>query len=442
MMAKIKAGLLSLRDLFATAWWIFLIAGIGFVIAYQFVEPAPPKRIVITTGSDSGAYYHFAQRYATILARDGVTLEVRSSAGSLQNLERLKADEAQVGFVQGGVIEPKSDPDEADDSGLLSLGSLFYEPVWVFYRGEQTLTRLTELRGKRIAIGAEGSGVRQLARQLLEANEVPVSERLLPLSGLVAAEELQQGRIDAAFVIASEKAPVVQVLLRSPGVKVMSFAQAGAYQRRFPFLTRLTFPHGVADLVRDFPPEDIRLLAPTANLIIRDDLHPALQTLLLQAASEVHGKSGFFQDVGEFPSYKDQMLPLSPDADRYFKSGAPFLQRYLPFWLAVLIDRLIVLLVPVFALLIPLLKVAPAIYTWRVRSKVFRCYGELRFLEDDLKNHFDPARLGDYQQRLDALDEEASQLHVPLGFTDLVYTLREHVNLVRHMLDKHQKPLP
>ena len=442
MMAKIKAGLLSLRDLFATAWWIFLIAGIGFVIAYQFVEPAPPKRIVITTGSDSGAYYHFAQRYATILARDGVTLEVRSSAGSLQNLERLKADEAQVGFVQGGVIEPKSDPDEVDDSGLLSLGSLFYEPVWVFYRGEQPLTRLTELRGKRIAIGAEGSGVRQLARQLLEANEVPVSDRLLPLSGLVAAEELQQGRIDAAFVIASEKAPVVQVLLRSPGVKVMSFAQAGAYQRRFPFLTKLTFPHGVADLVRDFPPEDIKLLALTANLIIRDDLHPALQTLLLQAASEVHGKSGFFQDVGEFPSYKDQMLPLSPDAARYFKSGAPFLQRYLPFWLAVLIDRLIVLLVPVFALLIPLLKVAPAIYTWRVRSKVFRCYGELRFLEDDLKNHFDPARLDDYRQRLDALDEEASQLHVPLGFTDLVYTLREHVNLVRHMLDKHQQTAP
>lgn len=442
MMAKIKAGLLSLRDLFATAWWIFLIAGIGFVVAYQFVEPAPPKRIVITTGSDSGAYYQFAQRYATILARDGVTLEVRSSAGSLQNLERLKADEAQVGFVQGGVIEPKSDPDEVDDSGLLSLGSLFYEPVWVFYRGEQPLTRLTELRGKRIAIGAEGSGVRQLARQLLEANEMPVSDRLLPLSGLVAAEELQQGRIDAAFVIASEKAPVVQVLLRSPGVKVMSFAQAGAYQRRFPFLTKLTFPHGVADLVRDFPPEDIKLMAPTANLIIRDDLHPALQTLLLQAASEVHGKSGFFQDVGEFPSYKDQMLPLSPDAARYFKSGAPFLQRYLPFWLAVLIDRLIVLLVPVFALLIPLLKVAPAIYTWRVRSKVFRCYGELRFLEDDLKNHFDPARLEDYRQRLDALDEEASQLHVPLGFTDLVYTLREHVNLVRHMLDKHQQTAP
>ena len=437
-MAKIKAGLLSLRDLFATAWWIFLIVGIGFVVAFQFVEPAPPKRIVITTGGEAGAYYQFAQRYAAILAKNGITLEVKSSAGSLENLARLQSDEAQVGFVQGGVVPPKEDPDAEDDSGLLSLGSLFYEPVWVFYRGERDLTRLTDLRGKRIAIGQEGSGVRQLAQQLLAANEIEAGDHLVPLSGLTAAEELQQGRIDAAFIIASESAPVVQVLLRSPGIRLMSFAQSGAYQRRFPFLTKLTFPQGVADLVRDFPPNDIKVLAPTANLIVRDDLHPALQSLLLQAASEVHGKSGFFQDQGEFPSYKDPMLPLSPDAARYFKSGPSFLQRYLPFWLAVLVDRLIVLLLPVVALLIPLLKVAPAIYTWRVRSKVFRCYGELKFLEDDLKNHFDRARLAEYRSRLDALEDEAVQLHVPLGFTDLVYTLREHVNLVRGILDKQE----
>ena len=339
MMARFKAGLLSLRDLFATAWWIVLIAGIGFVVAYQFVEPAPPKKIVITTGGESGAYYQFAQRYATILARNGVTLEVKASAGPLDNLARLQSNEAQVGFVQGGVVPPKDDPDAEDESGLLSLGSMFYEPVWVFYRGDKVLTRLTELHGKRIAIGQEGSGVRQLAKQLLDANEIPADDHLVPLAGLSAAEELQQGRIDAAFIIAAETAPVVQVLIRSPGVKLMSFAQDRAYQRRFPFLTKLTFPRGVVDLVRDFPPDDIKVLAPTANLIIRDDLHPALRTLLLQAASEVHGKSGFFQDAGEFPSYKDQMLPLSPEAARYFKSGPPFLQRYLPFWLAVLIDH-------------------------------------------------------------------------------------------------------
>jgi TRAP transporter TAXI family solute receptor len=444
MMARVKAGLLSLRDLFATAWWIFLIVGIGFFIAFQFVQPAPPKKIVITTGSDAGAYYAYAGRYANILARNGVTLEVRTSAGSLQNIERLENDEAQVGFVQGGVIEPKGNPDEEDrDSQLVSLGSVFFEPVWVFYRGDhgdRRFDRLTDLKGKRIAIGQEGSGVRQLAQQLLSANEIKPGDHLLPLSGLKAAEELQQGRIDAAFIIAAENAPVVQVLLRSPGVKVMSFAQAEAYQRRFPFLTKLTLPQGVADLVRDYPPHDVTLLAPTANLVVRDDLHPALQSLLLQAATEVHGRAGFFQRAGEFPFYKDRLLPLSPEAARYYKSGPPFLQRYLPFWLAVLVDRLIVLLIPVFALLIPLLKIAPALYTWRVRAKVFRCYGELKYLEEDLRLRFEPARLAEYRARLDALDDEARGLRVPLAFADLVYTLREHVNLVREALKKLETP--
>lgn len=436
MMARLKAGLLSLRDLLATAWWILLIAGLGFVVAYQFVEPAPPRHLVITTGGEAGAYYQFAQRYATILGRNGITLEVRTSAGSLENLARLQRGEADVGFVQGGVMPPKADPDAADESGLLSLGSLFYEPVWVFYRGGERIERLSELKGKRIAIGPEGSGVRRLALQLLEANDMGAHERLLPLSGLEAAEALQQGRLDAAFVIAAERAAVVQVLLRSPGIQVMSFAQADAYQRRFPFLNKLTLPQGVADLVRDTPPRDVTLLAPAANLLIRDDLHPALQTLLLQAASEVHGTSGFFQRDGEFPAYRDKLVPPSPEATRFFKSGPPFLQRYLPFWLAVLIDRMMVLLVPVFALLIPLLKVAPALYNWRVRAKIFRCYGELKFLEEDLRHRFDPACLADYRSRLDALDEEASELRVPLTFADLVYTLREHVNLVRGMLDK------
>lgn len=434
MMARIKAGLLSLRDLLATAWWIVLVVGIGFVVAYQFVQPAPPSRIVITTGGEAGAYFQFAKRYAAILARDGITLEVKTSAGSLQNLDRLKAGEADIAFVQGGVVVPVEG--EEDDSGLLSLGSMFYEPVWVFYRGANALTRLTDLRGKRIAIGQEGSGVRQLAQQLLDANEIDPGESTVPLSGLKAAEELQQGRIDAAFIIAAENAPVVQVLLRSPGVRVMSFSQASAYQRRFPFLTRLTFPHGVADLVRDFPPDDIKVLAPTANLVVRSDLHPALQSLLLQAASEVHGKAGVFQDAGEFPAYRNPMLPLSAEAARYYKAGPPFLQRYLPFWLAVLADRLIVMLVPIVALLIPLIKIAPALYSWRIRSKIFRCYGELKFLEDDLKEHFDAERLGEYRSRLDALDDEASRLRVPLAFTDLVYTLRGHVNLVRKTLDK------
>ena len=291
-------------------WWIFLIAGIGFVIAYQFVEPAPPKRIVITTGSDSGAYYHFCPALRDHSRPRWGDAGGPLVGGPLQNLERLKADEA-CRFGSGRVIEPKSDPDEVDDSGLLSLGSLFYEPVWVFYRGEQPLTRPDRSRGKRIAIGAEGSGVRQLARQLLEVNEVPVSDRLLPLSGLVAAEELQQGRIDAAFVIASESAG---------GAGAAAFARVMRDElrpgRRLPALSfslSAGFPHGVADLVRAALGTS-KLLALTANLIIcrRRRTWPCRLCCCRQSEG-MHGKSGFFQDVGEFPSYKRiRMLPLSP----------------------------------------------------------------------------------------------------------------------------------
>ena len=433
-MRQFRSGLLSLRDLLATAWPIILITALGFAVAYQFVQPAPPRHLTITTGSESGAYFPFAKRYAEILARSGVTLEVKTSAGSLENLQRIRRGEAEVGFVQGGALLP---PEDGDERMPLSLGSVYYEPVWVFYRGEDPLRRLHQLADRRIAVGAEGSGIRGLAIQLLEANEIPVSgKHIVPIAGLDAAEALQQGRIDAAFIIAAPEAPVVQVLLRSPGVRVMSFSQADAYARRFPFLTKIILPHGVVDLVRNTPPRDTVLLATTANLVVSENLHPALASLLLQAASEVHGKNGFFQRAGEFPAYKDHSFELSADAERYYKSGTPFLQRYLPFWVAVLVERLFVMLLPMFALLLPLLRIAPAIYTWRVRSKIFRCYGELKFLENDLRQDYDPAQHATYLDRLDRIEEEANKRNIPLAFTDLLYTLREHINFVRQKLRK------
>jgi len=431
-MAKLRAHLISLRDLLATAWPIVLITAIGFAVAYQFVEPAPPSHLTITTGDESGAYYAFAKRYAALLARKGITLEVKSSVGSYENLDRVRKGEADVAFVQGGIAAPAAGD---DDRELSSLGSVYYEPVWVFYRGAQTIDRLHQLAGKRIAVGAEGSGIRGLALQLLEANDIPTDgKHLLPIAGLNAAEELQQGRIDAAFIIAAPEAPVVQVLLRSPGVRLMSFSQAEAYTRRFAFLSKVVLPKGVVDLVRDNPPRNTVLLATTANLIVNDELHPALASLLLQAMGEVHGKSGFFQQAGEFPAYKDHSFELSPDAARHYKSGPPFLQRYLPFWIAVLVERLFVLLLPLFALLLPLLRVAPAIYSWRVRSKIFRCYGELKFLENDLRQHYEAARRQEYLDRLDRIEEEANTRNIPLAFSDLLYTLREHINLVRRNL--------
>ena len=442
---KVRASLVSLRDLFATAWPIMLVVAIGFIVAIQFIKPAPPKRVVMSTGNDSGAYYAFGKKYAEILARSGITLEVRTSAGSGENLKRLldENDDVQIALVQGGVDIPRpvATGEEAGAAAepppLLSLGSMYYEPVWVFYRGDKDLDRLHQLAGKRIAVGAEGSGIRGLALQLLSANEVPVdAQHLLSLGGLKAAEELQQGRIDAAFVIAAPEAPVVQVLLRSPGVKVMNFSQAEAYTRRFPYLSKITLPEGAVDLVRNFPPKDTVLLAATANLIVSDGLHPAIQSLLLQAASEVHGQAGFFQHRGDFPAVKDQSLPVAAAAERYYKSGPPFLQRYLPFWAAILVDRLVVLLLPVFALLLPLLKVAPSIYSWRVRSKIFRCYGDLKFLENEIKQDYDPGKKLEYLDRLDRIEDEAYRRNIPLAYSDLFYTLREHIDLVRHTLDR------
>ncbi len=432
-MDKLRARFVSLRDLLATAWPIILVTALGFVVAYQFVQPAPPRQMTISTGGESGAYYAYAKRYAKLLAANGITLEVQTSAGSLQNLARLKSGESDIALIQGGVTEVlKAD----DESELRSLGSVSYEPVWVFYRSDQRIDKLHHLSGQRIAVGEEGSGIRGLALQLLEANGIAAdSKNLVPVAGVSAAQALQQGQIEAAFIVAAQDAPVVQLMLHEPGVRVMSFSQADAYLRRFPFLSKVVLPRGVVDLVRDAPPRDTVLLATTANVVVRDDLHPALVSLLLQAMSEVNGKSGFFQRAGEFPAYRDHSFELAAEAKRYYKSGPPLLQRYLPFWIAVLVERLFVLIVPVVVLLLPLLKVAPSIYHWRIRSKIFRCYGDLKFMENDLRLNYDPARHAEYLARLDRIEDDAYARNIPIGFSDLLYTLREHINLVRDKLN-------
>lgn len=432
-MSTLRAKFISIRDLLATAWPIVLITALGFVVAYQFVEPAPPTRMTISTGGEAGAYHAYAKRYAELLAANGITLEILTSEGSQQNLERLRKGDADIAFIQGGVEEKLGDDDE---SALHSLGSVSYEPVWVFYRGQTRVDKLFQLAGQRIAVGEEGSGIRGLALQMLDANEISANgSTLLPVAGLNAAEALQRGRIDAAFIVATQEAPVVQVLLQAPDVRVMSFVQADAYARRFPFLSKVVLPRGVVDLVRDTPPRETVLLATTANVIVRDDLHPALVNLLLQAMTEINGKSGFFQRAGEFPVYKDRSFALSPEAARYYKSGPPLLQRYLPFWIAVLVERLFVLILPVIILLLPLLRLAPSIYSWRVRAKIFRCYGDLKFLENELRHRYDAERHAEYRSRLDRIEEDAYTRNIPLSFSDLFYTLREHINLVRAELD-------
>ena len=434
-MRRLGIPKISLRDLLATAGPAALLVVAGFWLAYQFVEPAPPKHLLISSGAPDGAYHAFAERYRDILARNGIRLEIRASSGSIENMSRLK-DEASgvdIAFVQAGIAQ------EDEDSELVSLGNVYYEPVWVFYRGGRTLDRLTQLKGKRVAVGGENSGTQLLALQLLIASGFePDEPGLVTLGGEAAEAALQKGEVDAVFFIAAPEAAAIQRLLRIADIRLMNFAQAEAYTRRLPYLSVVKLPEGSADLVRNLPPSDTLLVAPTAHLVARTSLHPALASLLAQALVEVHGKPGLFNRSGEFPAFRDSDFPHSDVAQRYYKSGPPFLRRYLPFWVAVLADRLIVMLIPLFALLIPAARFAPTLYAWRIRSRIYRSYGELKYLEQDIQKNFNAEKTGEYMEKLDRIEAQANVRPIPLAFTSELYSLREHINLVRDTLLRRQ----
>ena len=429
--SRLKIRITSWRDLFQVGLPMLVLLVAGFWLAAQFIKPAPPRQLVISTGADGGGYQRYAARYKDVLQSYGVELIERPSLGAVENLARLRDPETDVdaGFLQGGLAST------AEGDRLLSLGGLFPEPLWVFYRRElsqQPLERLDQLRGRRIAIGHEGSGARQLAMELLAANGLDKSPtRLVELDGMAAARALRAGKVDVVMTVGPLRSALVWSLLYSSEVRLMSLAQAEAYTRLFPYLQQLTLARGSVDLQRDLPARDVHLLAPLATLAIREDLHPALVDLLLEALREVHGEADILQRPGEYPRAQAVDYPLSPVAERYYKSGKGFLQRNLPFWLATLVDRSLVLLVPVIALLLPLARFAPLLYGWRVRRRIFRRYGELKFIEAELD--LEPMRhtREEWLQRLDAIEADAHQLTTPLAFADMVYHLRSHIELVR-----------
>lgn len=405
-----------------------LIAG-AFWLAAQFIRPAPPGHLTMTTGSPGGSYAAFAAQYKPLLAKHGIELRELASAGAVENLARLRdpAVDVDVGFIQGGLGVG------VEDDTLVSLGAFYHEPVWLFYRGRNTVDQLIQLRGRRIAIGAQGSGTRKLALELFEASGVPVGDartKFLPLGGLAAAEALAKGEIDVFFTVGPAQSGAVWTALYTPGVKLMSWAQAEAYVRRFPFLTRLVLPRGGIDLQRDIPAAAVDLVAPTATIVAREGTHPALIDLLLAAGLEVHGGPGLFQRPGEFPNARQVDFPLSSEAERFYKAGARFLQRYLPFWLATLVERTLVLLVPLVAIVLPIMRFAPSIYGWRIRSRVYRWYGQLSFLERELDENPGSRSRAEWLAELDRIEDRVHQIPTPLAFANLLYTLREHIALV------------
>lgn len=407
-----------------------LIVAAGFTLAYQFVEPAPPKTITIASGGPQGAYYAFAQRYRDRLAAQGVTLNVLETAGSLENIELLQSGQADVAFVQGGTGDRAAQPE------LVSLGSLYFEPLWVFARADQAIATLSDLRGKTIAAGAEGSGTWAVARQLLELNAIALeSENIRHLSSSDAKRAVLAGDVDAAFFVTSAASVVVRDLLSAPDVKVLNFSRAAAYTRQHRSLSAVTLHQGVISLGDNIPGEDIILLAPAATLAAREDLHPALQTLIVQIAHDIHSTGGVFEEPGQFPSTAYLDYPLSPDAERYLENGPSFLQRYLPFWAAVMVDRLKVMIIPLITLMIPLAKILPPVYRWRIRSRIYRWYKDLIRIEQTLLNTEDQAARQGLLDELTAMQREVRDLHVPLSYTDEVYNLRLHIEMVMRSVD-------
>jgi TRAP transporter TAXI family solute receptor len=434
-MARLDIKNLSWGDTLRIGVPLLVVVLLAFYVTSRFVKPAPPDRVVLSTGAPGGAYERYAKRYQAFFMRNGVTLELRPSEGAVENLKRLDSGAVDAAFVQGGIAPPM---DEDAVSPIASLGALYLEPVWVFARDAPKAPRqLRDLAGRRIAIGAEGSGTQPLARMLLDTAGVDSKRAtLLPLSAEQASAALENGTIDAAILIVGVSAPVVAELVRRPGMEVVNLVHAQAIARQHAYMTPLTIPRGLIDIRADLPDHDVGTVAVTANLLVRADLHPALMYLFLDAASEIHGRQTLLADAGRFPNPLRQEYPLSDEADRFYKSGKPFLQRYLPFWVANLADRMLVFLIPLIAVLLPTIRFLPDLIAYKPKARIAALYAKLRAIEREIASTRDVARIPEYVERLDAIEAEVTDAKVPGWYAHDIYALRAAIDLVRERLGR------
>jgi TRAP transporter TAXI family solute receptor len=418
---------------------VFGVAVLIIAVLWAIIDALnlmPPSTVTMVTGPEGGAYHAFGERYRNILARSGIELRILPTAGSLENLNKLNDPRSgvKVGFLQGGITNEKNSPD------LVSLGTMFYEPLWFFYRGDLPDKGLESLRGRRISIGPQGSGMRLLSLKLLALNGIDERfAKLLPFTPQEAGEQLLRGQLDAALMLTSWDSPVVRRLLASEHVELASFPRTDAYVALYPFLNKLVVPAGVGNLANNRPPENATLLATKASLVVRKGVHPAIQYLLLKAAEQIHSGPGIFREAGQFPAAESIDLPLSEEAQRFYRSGQPFLQRYLPVWLAVFVGRLLVLLIPVFGILYPIVRLTPVLFSWQMRRRIYKLYDELRSIEHTWEVRDIKDGETNLIAQLDRLEDKADHLWVPVSTMESLYLFKEHVSLVRQRLAGRQE---
>jgi TRAP-type uncharacterized transport system substrate-binding protein len=432
--------------------YILLATAMAVLIVFiwlltRYISPAPPTKIEMTTGASDGASHQFALKYQAYLKANRVTLELKTSTGSVQNLERLNAG-TPIGFVQGGLGILSIDPQQSDeDTPLRSLGVVGYEPIWLFAPAGEMAKKLTQglgaLTGKNVAIGAEGSGTRKVALDLLQSYGVTAANATLSADGgMAAANALLAKKLDALIIIGAPQTPAVQLLLNQPEVQLVSIEHAEGIARRLPYLSLVTLKAGSVNPQRDLPAQDIVLLSTTANLVVRDDLHPALAYLLLEAARDVHKGATLLNKPSEFPNPRGTDFPLADEAQRYYKDGRPFLQRYLPYWAANALQRLLLIIVPLLAIAIPIIKAIPGLLNFKEKNRLYRRYGVLLDLERDLRaRQLTAEEILEASAKLDQVEQDISEMKFSLDFTDRIYTLRQHVDYVRMQLQKEKDGL-
>ncbi|PIQ51880.1 MAG: C4-dicarboxylate ABC transporter substrate-binding protein [Comamonadaceae bacterium CG12_big_fil_rev_8_21_14_0_65_59_15] len=422
----LRYTLVSLRALLSSAGPFVLLAAALLALAYLWLDPIPPRQVTLATGPAQSAYDEFGKRYATALAAYGIEVRLLESEGAAQNLQWLLDGKVDLAFVQGGNGDARSE----EQQQLQSLGSLFVEPLWLFYRSPKALSALTDFAALRMNVGTPGSGVPRLMSQLFDLNRMDEGTlKLSHLSQTPATVAFLDGQIDALLFASAPESPMVQMLLQTPGVRLLQVAQNEAYARRFSFLTPVTLPRGVVDLARDMPAHDVKLVATTTTLLARPTVHPAIVQLMAQTALRLHGQAGWFSRAREFPNVEHTEFNLSDEALRAIRNGPPLLQRYLPFAYANLIERMWLALGIILAILLPLSRIVPPLYEFRIRSRVFRWYGQLRSVED--RAALADTSTADLVEELRQLEMRVEKVNVPLSYADELYALRNHIERVR-----------
>ncbi|MGD2129979.1 MAG: TAXI family TRAP transporter solute-binding subunit [Lysobacterales bacterium] len=414
--------------------WLALVVGVVAVGLYQFVDPAPPGGFTLATGNEEGRYYQLGLYLKDELKKEGIDVNLVPTAGSGENMELLTDPEndVSIAFVQSGM----EDIFDVGDSELASLGSLYYEPMWLFYREGLALDKLTSLQGHRVAAGEPGSGTRAVAEYLLKANGLlkhGTGLSLVDAGGEKAVQLLREGDVDAAFFTVSPQSELIQQLIGLSGVQFLDIRRAAAFTARFPFLSSVTISEGLLDLERDIPDTDHTTLASVATVVVNERFHPAFTPLVLEVLSRRLKRGGVLEKPGEFPSPANVGFTLTKEADHYFRYGPPFLQRYLPFWAASLADRLVIFVIPLLVIVVPLAKLAGPLYRWRIRSRIYRWYALL--LEMDRK--IAEGEIEDREakrRKLEELADELASVDVPLSYSDELYQLKQHVEYVSRRL--------